>query len=98
MQQGKMTGVRRILRLLWEVLFPYEIRWGTEEVATIPQHDRIEFSRLSHFDKPLIQGQMPTEFEQTSDLVGAVPDLPEMQDRHHQECHTALPKRELPSR
>ena len=27
-----MAGLRSILRLLWEIIFPYEIRWGTEQM------------------------------------------------------------------
>ena len=28
-----MASRKRTLRLLWEIVFPYEIRWGIEEVA-----------------------------------------------------------------
>lgn len=28
---GDMAGVRSILRLLWEIIWPYEIRWGSEQ-------------------------------------------------------------------
>jgi hypothetical protein len=41
MADTRTTGLRRILRLLWEIIFPYEIRWGTEEEATphVTAHD-----------------------------------------------------------
>jgi hypothetical protein len=28
-----MTGLRKILRLVWETVWPYEIRWGIEQLA-----------------------------------------------------------------
>jgi hypothetical protein len=29
-----VAGLRSILRLLWEILCPYEIRWGTEQTGS----------------------------------------------------------------
>lgn len=32
-RDNPMASRKRTLRLLWEIVFPYEIRWGIEEVA-----------------------------------------------------------------
>ena len=29
-----MAGLRSVLRLLWEIICPYEIRWGTERTGS----------------------------------------------------------------
>jgi len=40
----RTTGLRRILHLVWEIIFPYEIRWGTEEEAPTPHVTAHDFS------------------------------------------------------
>src|SRR5260370_42355882 len=34
MGANAMAGLRSILRLLWEIICPYEIRWGTEQIGS----------------------------------------------------------------
>jgi hypothetical protein len=45
MGDTRTTGLRRILRLLWEIIFPYEIRWGTEEEAARSHGITHDFSK-----------------------------------------------------
>ncbi len=45
MGDTRTTGLRRILHLLWEIIFPYEIRWGTEEEAARPHVPAHDFSK-----------------------------------------------------
>jgi len=39
------TALRRILRLLWEIIFPYEVRWGIEEQPSAPHVTAHDFSK-----------------------------------------------------
>jgi hypothetical protein len=45
MGDTRTTGWRRIFRLLWEIIFPYEIRWGTEEEAARSHGIMHDFSK-----------------------------------------------------
>lgn len=45
MGDTRTTGLRHILRLLWEIIFPYEIRWGTEEEAARSHGITHDFSK-----------------------------------------------------
>jgi hypothetical protein len=44
MGDTRTTGLGRILHLLWEIIFPYEIRWGMEEEAATPHLTAHDFS------------------------------------------------------
>ena len=49
MHECKTSGFRRIIRVIWESLCPYEIRWGIDEEAKRRNFDggAAEFGQLA---------------------------------------------------
>ena len=75
MQQNNAPWLRRNLRFAWETLFPYEIRWGTEEVEITTHRRVIEFSRLTAFDQQLVPSGDRDHLKHANDFpFGAVRD------------------------
>ena len=54
-----MAGLRSILRLLWEIICPYEIRWGTEQVGSGTLQES-EMTDLINLNRLLLVRDLPS--------------------------------------